>query len=348
MQDKQSEKMALLELEKMRKSILSKFGFYRIWAFISAACFVVVAYFFVIFNIITELFNDGSTPVKIVVLIVFVIIFYITYNKFLDEITLKESEEFRNKFKEKYLSEYIKNLGYSYYIYSHVNAVYLIKSGLFPAFSRQKGNDEIKGEKNGVIFSFSDIILEDLEEESSYNENYFKLAKKANFINTFKKGFGENDYIKLYEGLFFMADFNKNITSKTFVMQNREPRIKRGLESIKMDNPLFNTKFRVYSDDIQNAMYILSPALMERINSLSNVIKYPINISFIDTQIFIAIETNRDSFEPDIHQSIITKNPISHIKRQLDAIFAIIDVLSLDANLWAKRDKKVAKEVRES
>ncbi|PSM53030.1 DUF3137 domain-containing membrane protein [Campylobacter blaseri] len=316
--------MTLLELEKARKDILRKFKWYKISAFFATfGIFIVamtyfMAYGFNIFLELVQIIKNDSLIVRIIAIFMFIIFFYIVFTLQLEKIVNSQSKEFRKAFKQMYLAPYIKKLGYSYINYSHVNAVYLVKSRLFPSFSNQYGDDQISGNKNGVLFTFSDIYLEDRDDTHKI-------------------------YLKLFQGLFFMANFNKNISSNTFVMQGNKPRQMNGLSLINMDNPIFNTKFQVYSDNIQNAMYILSPALMERINSLSNHMKCPLRISFIDGYIFIAIENNINNFEPDIHKSVITTNQAEKIKKDLEKILDIVNVLSLDSNLWInfKDDKKL-------
>ena len=99
---------------------------------------------------------------------------------------------------------------------------------------------------------------------------------------------------------------------------------------MKVDNVLFNEKFKVFSDDIQNAFYILTPAFMERVLELYNHFKTDINISFLKGTVYIAIETGINSFEPDITKSLITQNPVKNIIKDIDKILKIVEILRIN------------------
>lgn len=76
-----------------------------------------------------------------------------------------------------------------------------------------------------------------------------------------------------------------------------------------MDDNEFNSQFSVYSNNTQNAMYILSPAFMKWLLDLKKRPNFPISISFMGDKIYIFLDTGKDNFEPNIDQSILhTKN----------------------------------------
>lgn len=133
---------------------------------------------------------------------------------------------------------------------------------------------------------------------------------------------------------FFRADFNKTITSKTFIMSNRKPKSNIKLKKVLTDNYEFNKNFKIYTDDIINAMYILSPALMESIIKIKNRFKVPLNLSFLETKIYITIDTDKDNFEPNLDENLITKNPAKKILNDLNAILQIVEILSLNKNIF--------------
>ena len=102
-----------------------------------------------------------------------------------------------------------------------------------------------------------------------------------------------------------------------------------------MDDSEFNDKFKVYSSDAQNAMYILSPALMRRILHFERRVKFPINISFVGTKIYIFIQTNKDNFEPDINKSVFKYDPAKEIKEELSHMLSIVRILKLNRKIWS-------------
>lgn len=81
-------------------------------------------------------------------------------------------------------------------------------------------------------------------------------------------------------------------------------------------------------------MYILSPALMESIIKIKNRFNVPLNLSFLETKIYITIDTNRDNFEPNLDENLITKNPAKKILNDLNTILQIVEILSLNKNIF--------------
>ena len=53
-----------------------------------------------------------------------------------------------------------------------------------------------------------------------------------------------------------------------------------------MDNTEFNKLFEVFTNDPQNAMYILNFSLMEQLIKLQKMLKDPLSVSFVDNRIF--------------------------------------------------------------
>lgn len=304
----------LLELEKERKLILSKFSSYRI--FVTFIIFVFIFYF--LYQIFTEAplntqfgFIKGKNLGQILALILSLVITYIFYHNLFFYFAKKEKSEFAKKYKKFYLESYFNSLGFKYEMNNHINLFYIMQSRLFFSITEQFGNDLVSGEIDGVKFSFSDL----------------KLIGKDSFFNpvTMEQ---ESVEVSFFKGIFFMADFNKKIESKTFVLAKGKPHDPLAKRFI-VDNAEFNELFRVYTTDIQNAMYILSPALMEAIVKLAKYMRVPIGLSFVDGRIYIRIDRGIDSFEPDIHKNIVSKKLDKKIKADLDGMFDIIRILKL-------------------
>ena len=332
--------MKLLELERSRKEILKEYKKFKKIAFIID--FLVLSVLFYLFYNYIGYESLGEIPAfeKLFLVLFFAFILTFIYKKSINRKKIQLSKPFSQTFKKEYLKEYIKKQGYYYNMYENLDAVDIIRSRLFKPFTHQRGNDYISGIKNGVLFKFSDIILENkLNPYTDIEDHLMEITQSiVIFIQTILKffKFKYNDgKVHKFTGILFIADFNKNINSKTFVMETKTPRV-RNLQLIKMDNPKFNEKFKVYSDDIQNAMYLLSPSLMEKIYRLSQRFKKPINISFIGTKIYISIDTKVDNFEPNLEKNIEIYNPAREIKNDLNSLLEIVDILALDTSLWAK------------
>uniref|UniRef100_UPI0026EF662E DUF3137 domain-containing protein n=1 Tax=Campylobacter ureolyticus TaxID=827 RepID=UPI0026EF662E len=270
--------MKLIELEKERKNILEKRFITRFYLFFITFCIVGATYVTFVSSVMFFTFKDWykiSYFSKFMIIFIFFIILILTYLRYCKSYKRLISLKFRQNFKEFYLKPFIEKKGFKYEMKRHIKADIIEHCGLFPMFNDEGGNDLISGEINGVKFKFSDIILQDYieppEVEGKISMFYYSLSYLF-----YSKNFRYEDWkLHKYTGLFFVADFNKTITSKTFIMSNRKPKSSIKLKKVLTDNYEFNKNFKIYTDDIINAMYILSPALMESIIKIKNRFKVP-------------------------------------------------------------------------
>ena len=107
-------------------------------------------------------------------------------------------------------------------------------------------------------------------------------------------------------GIFFYAEFNKKVKSTTFITTKKYKLQDYGYVSdkITMDDTKFNELFDVYSNDRQNAMYILSPAFMWRLIKLKQDFDYPIIISFLKVEFIFLLTRKKIILSP-----ILTRVP---------------------------------------
>lgn len=237
--------------------------------------------------------------------------FMLTTSNKLDK---KSAKVYVSRYKDTYVKPYLEKQGYSYEANRYIDAKDIINSSIFDSFDNQGGNDLITGNSSGVSFKFSDLWLE-----------------KDTLMPD-----GDMQSLCVFRGIFFMADFSKNINSNTYILSKKS----KNLPKIPMDNVLFNSSFNVYSDNIQNAMYLITPNFMDKVLSLKNQFENSIiDICFKDSKIYIAIENFEDNFEPDIAKDLITNNPINDIVADLGAVLDIVKLLNLDRNIWINLEK---------
>lgn len=309
----------IIELERIRKKTIGKFQTLK-FIFIGVIFFVMIYAIMKFSADIFKFFTKENTTVfgfeDILFYMICVILVAWIYDSSFSFLKKAESHEFVRKYKELYMKPYFDSLGLKYNRTGHVHALDLIKSGLFVEFDKQSGNDQVLGNINGVSFVFSDIVLENIYHKDHFLDNYRHKRREL-----------------IFQGIFFVADFHKQINSKTFVMQKGSP--KQGkFQALHMDNIKFNQIFNTYTTDVQNAMYILTPAFMEKILNLYFIMRAPISISFVESRVYIAIERGFDSFEPNINKNIVTKNLAFEIKKDINAILDIIKILNLNNKIW--------------
>lgn len=231
------------------------------------------------------------------------------------------------RYKELYLKPYIESLGFSYKMGALFQEKEVRQSEIFDGFDRFRADDLVCANVDGVDFMFCDIRLEK------------DIGTGIPFI--FK-----NNYATSFEGPFFVANFNKKIHSDVFVFSDAAapagidllpsglPRKLWGDRKIPIDNADFNANFSVYASDTVAAMYVLTPALMEKILSLKQLVKSNISLSFKQNKIYIAIARGADSFEPSLDRPILNARIAKDIKADLEAMLQIVKILRLNEKIW--------------
>lgn len=225
----------------------------------------------------------------------------------------KITKNIKAKFKDEVVHKIIKSINpnFIYQKDSHIAKDEIKTAGIFEiADGDFSGNDLISGEIDGVKFKMSDIC---------YKE------KRSNFA-------GKIEIVTIFQGIVFVADFYKNFSSKTAVVSssNAKPNGKK----IKLDHVLFNENFRIYTDDEIGAFYILSPKFIEHIMKLRNKF-YNVDMSFIDSKIYIFIGNNEDNFEINLDISFLNIKEIFAVyTSSLNSFFSLVNDLKLDNKIF--------------
>ncbi|MDA3043469.1 DUF3137 domain-containing protein [Campylobacter sp. JMF_09 ED2] len=261
----------------------------------------------IFFTIATNLAEKYLKFFYIVVIIFTIFSMNLIYKMCMKSIKKSKQKKYQKEFKIQSLKPYLAEFGYDYNENGLIENMYLRHSKIFRESVHyiESGNDKICGKVDGIKFTFVDIAL----------------------VDTIKK-------YDIY-GVFFHASFNKKANSNLFVISNDATNDNaKQFKKITMDNIEFNAKFSVYSNDLQNAMYILSPAFMKRLLDLKRRLNFPISVSFAGDKIYIFLDTGKDNFEPDIDKSVLHANPAFTIKRELSHFLSIVKTLNLNTRIW--------------
>lgn len=152
----------------------------------------------------------------------------------------------------------------------------------------------------------------------------------------------------LFDGIFFVADFNKNFDGSTQVIPDREEKFLGNLanimqsfdieygELVKLEDPEFEKQFVVYGDNQITSRYILSTDLMRRILEFKNKIGVDIYLSFVNSNIFIAIPCSNDLFKPGILRKLTNFDRIEKYFLFLQLFMGIVEDLNLNTRIWGK------------
>ena len=225
-------------------------------------------------------------------------------------LTASKRREFRANFKRQIIENIVKKHGLSYDKDRGLGLddFFTIYDCRVDEWSSE---DLVEGDIDGVSVKFSD----------------FYAAKKV------KKKNGTETVVQ-FQGVLFKADFNKKLSSITQIAHANSRNLAIYGQKANMDDVRFEEIFDVYTTDQIGARYALSPALMEKFTLLCLRLDAPVNAVFKDNQIFIAVETWRDDFEPDIRKSLINNETIALYESEIASFTQIVKELNLNRKIW--------------
>lgn len=298
----------LTELEKERKALVNKIFLY---AFIALLC--AIPLFFVLL------------PLAVLSFLIAGVVYYFRYGK-----RLKEKKD---KYKSQVVGRMISFIDPSL-SYDHarcINQGLYHQSKLFPQdINKYKGDDLVSGMVGKTKITFCELLT---QKETTTRDKDGKTSKSVTTI---------------FRGIFFMADFNKKFIGETFVLPDvaesflgsfgtmfQKMNMTRP-QLVKLEDVEFEKEFAIYGTDQTEARYILSPALMSRIMAFRKQTKKRISVSFIDSQIFIAIPLSENMFEAPLFSSMINYNKVAEYYNYLALCVGIVEILDLNTRIWTK------------
>ena len=172
------------------------------------------------------------------------------------------------------------------------------------AFDRYEGEDLVQGKIGEIPIRFSEI--------------------KASKITRFEKG-KEREHI-IFKGLFFSFKLAQSLNQKTLILVDEAEGIfgkqvgrylqkqsRNDLGLVQLESVVFEKLFAVYSDDQIKARVLLSPQTMQNILNFKTKYKESVEISIIHDEVFIAIRSNKNFFEPKLFGKIISFTEVREI-----------------------------------
>ena len=213
-----------------------------------------------------------------------------------------------------------------------------LASGIYrQGIDRYSYEDYFTGSVGETAFSFSEVHAE------------YKTE------STDSKGNRQTQWHTIFKGLFFIADFNKNFQGETYLLPDRvegwggfgrwlqevgSKMDSRPGELVKLEDLEFEKLFKVYSTDQIEARYILSTSLMQRLTAFRKQVNSDIAISFVNSNINIAISSNRDRFEPPgifWGPGMLTLEMLEEHLRDIKLAEAVVQELNLNLRIWTKQ-----------
>ena len=194
-----------------------------------------------------------------------------------------------------------------------------------------RGEDLVYGSYKGIPVRFSELEVQEVHHNG-----------KTTTYETF------------FKGVFLIADFNKEFKFRHWVLPDTAEAafgqvVGNFLQKLnlpgrghmtRLENPAFEKKFVVYTEDDVEARYILSPKLMHTMLTLSENFRKGsshIAFAFLDSNVYVAIPIagNRDLFEMP-SRGDLGEEAARRTQAELKEILSVFDVLELDRRLWSK------------
>lgn len=177
---------------------------------------------------------------------------------------------------------------------------------------------------------------------------YFAEVHAEYKTETHTKNGKQTHWHDILKGIVFTADFNKHFNGIT-VIRPKDFGASLGAwfaknvysfgnkNVVELENEGFSKNFVVYSTDQIEARYILTPALMERINDLNSRSAYTISLSFIDSSTYIAFPLDHNYFEAPFFKSLLKPDLLANDMAILGFMYDIVSELDLNTRIWTKQ-----------
>ena len=245
--------------------------------------------------------------------------------------TYKKRMSYREKFKNEVVREIVNVIDpdWKYEPNQCISNSEYRSSDLFrQSVDRYRGDDLICGKIDKTDFRCSELHTE------------YKT------VTTDKDGRRKETWHTIFKGLFFHADFNKEIKGRTYIEPDTAERLfgKFGQKLqtsskgklVKLENPEFEKIFAVFGTDQTEARYILTPTIMEALVNIYKMYKRRMHISFIGSRVYIAMSFTKNLFEPKIFSSGVNFKEIEFMYNLFMVNQTIIQELNLNTRIWTK------------
>lgn len=248
-------------------------------------------------------------------------------------LNLRKIREIRDRFKGEVIAKMIKSIGpdLTYNAGQCISQNNYHQSKLYlHSINRYKGDDLVSGVVGKTAIRFSELLTQN--ETTSRDSN----GRETKNVET------------IFRGLFFVADFNKKFAGETIVLPDTAESLFGSFgtmfqkwnmsrdQLVKMEDVDFEKAFAVYSNDQVEARYILSTSLMQRILQFKEKTRSKIRLSFVGSEVFIAIPLRENLFEAPFLSSMVKYELIEGFNKYLVLFIGIVEDLNLNTRIWTK------------
>jgi hypothetical protein len=199
------------------------------------------------------------------------------------------------------------------------------------SYDRYRGDDFVSGRIGDTDICFSEL------------DTAYKTHTRDS------KGRSRTEWHTIFSGIFFRADFHKHFAGATFVLpdkaqsmlgewlgQSLQALASSHGELVKLEDPRFEQAFVTYASDQQEARYILTPSLMERMVEMRERFETQTYFAFIAGRVYVAIESDAAHFEPSLFTTGVSPEEVGIHLAVIRAVIGIVEDLNLNQRIWTK------------
>ena len=313
--------MTFDDVESARATYYAKRGKITKLIIIVDICIILIASLFIIPIIIAR--AQKSTPLSMTIVPIIGVTFGVVIFSLIIEFlilsltTKKELSTYQKNYKAYFVSQGLQKI-FSNISYNHNDGMPReVVATAMNTGDIYRSNDLTTGCYKNINFTQADVHIQEKHTDSD----------------------GDTTYVTLFYGRFLVFDFNRNFTSnlqiasKYFCHNTTHNLTKNGLKfsRIQTESSDFNRNFKIYAQNGVDALYILDPAFMEKIQKLYTNCKHEILLTFTDKKVYIAIDDKKDSFEPPMQKTPLNKTAeTTKVENDIRVITNFIDSLNLD------------------
>ena len=225
---------------------------------------------------------------------------------------MNRDENFKESLKYSVLNSILSLFGQLYWTNDEIISAEEIRSlEMAPFFKHKLDDDSIVGQCNGVNLSIVETCL----------YHYVKMGKRRYQVTDFK-------------GIIVKMSMNKRFSGFTLVKSKSflSKLTYSGYEKIVLEDPDFNSKYDVYSNDQVEARYLLTTAFIERMLQLQTVFSAGnMQCVFKDSHVYFFLETKKNFFEVgNLFTTLKVKNRYSTVYNELISITNLIEHFKLN------------------
>ena len=189
--------------------------------------------------------------------------------------------------------------------------------GLVPSWDRSKYEDRLAGKRNDTPFEFFEAHLEEKR------------------TTTDGKGRTRTTWVTVFRGQCLVVNFHKQFNGVTKVFRDKGMfnflgKLGQGkAQKVKLEDPVFEKAFEVYSTDQIEARFLLTPDFMERLVGLERAFKgKQVRCAFAGGDMFLACEGANLLEVGSMYRRMDDLGRVREMLVDFAAIFLLIDAMS--------------------